>query len=124
MTMSFQELTSLPPDELGMVGFELARYSYYLQTVISFYQSRVMICRREIEKAVGTRLVDYAHVYGRDEKWIMAIADDEHATAWKRLEDVAHRALRSLEYLPNRLGEMLRAVLELQQSRRRVHGKI
>lgn len=125
LKMTRDELRSLPPEELEAVDYEIARYAYYLQTVMNDYLTKMNICRGEIEKAVGMNLGQYGNVYGRDEKWIAAIADDEYATAWRELEQKAFRSFQSLEYLPNRLAEITKAVINIQQERRRLgHGKV
>jgi hypothetical protein len=124
MHMTYSRLSSLPPGELAMIGVELARYSYYLQTVIGFFLTRMTICRRQIEKRVGHKLVEYVNIYGKDEKWIAAIADDDVASRWKDLEHRAYLLFKNLEYMPNRVNEMMDMITMLEGNRRRLDGKI
>jgi hypothetical protein len=124
MHASYEELRMMEPESLDAFGYELARYSYYLQGLIGLYHNRMMMCRREIEKLVGRNIKNYSHIYGRDDKWMSAIADSEEATAWKELEDEAYYSWKILEYLPNRLGEIQKAVLYLQKERKSDGSKI
>jgi hypothetical protein len=117
MRSSYDDLSRSHPDDLDKISYELARYAYYLQMVISFYHTKMLMCRREIERLVGSKIKNYTKIYGRDDKWMSAIADNAEATIWKTLEDEAYDSWKTLEYLPNRLGEMQKVVLHLQRGK-------
>lgn len=124
VNISRDRLASLPPDELGVIGFELARYAFYLQQVMNMLQTRVNICKEEIRKAVGHKIKEYTAVYGREDKWIAAIAESPHASKWKEIQDKAQFSLDRIAYFPSRLIDLSKTVLELQQTGRRTHGKV
>jgi hypothetical protein len=123
LTLTHEELERMSPDEAGVAGYELARYAFYLRSIINFYKRRMKICEGHIRQLVGDKLGRYP-VYGREEKWIAAIADNDLARGWDAIRDKAERVLASIDEYPRDLQQMSRAMLELQQSRRQSHGKI
>lgn len=100
MSISQEEMASLPPDELGSLAFSVAQYSYYLQTVLNWLNIRIKMCQKH------------------------AVSDHKNAKRWRELQEVAEQRFDTLYFIPARLQDIMKTALELQQSRRRTHGKI
>lgn len=122
LEMSRSELRSLPTEELGEAAYDLSRYAYYLQGILNDIEAKIYICESQIRRLVGTKLDNY-NVFGIENKWIAAIADNDVARRFQVLKDKAAVLKIKLNYIPKRLEDLSKVVLEIQQTRRR-NGKI
>jgi hypothetical protein len=100
MSISQEEMASLPPDELGSLAFSLSQYSYYIQTMLNWLNVRIKMCQR------------------------YAVSDHKNAKRWRELQEKAEQRFDTLYFIPARIQDIMKAAFELQQSRRRTHGKI
>ncbi len=123
LNITHEEMASLPPEELGQMGFALARYAYYVQGVINGFIARANICKKQIERIIAPKAHKYAGA-SREDRRMAAILDNEEAVGWLDLLEKAEQAIDMLSYMPQRIQDMSKAALETQRKQWRSYGKI
>lgn len=126
LSITYDDLHPLPPDELGEMAFEFFRYAHYVQTELNRFQVRVNICKNAIKRLVGHKLSSYSDRFlGQEEKWIAAIHDNVEAGRWQKLEQHYQLLVDRLSYTVPSLNRMGEAALELQKTKRGLmYGKV
>lgn len=117
------ELTLLAAEDLGEMAYEILSYAYYLQDQQNRQLAKADRCKSEIDRIVAPVLTNYRDIYGKEEKWLSAIFDNEQAISFHNVEINARAAATRVSYLTARLESIARCLLEMQQTKRRQNAK-
>lgn len=116
LAMTRSELSTLSPEDLGEIAYEIDAYAYYLQDLLNRHEAKRQLCQVQIDTIVGGNLGNYT-VYGQKEKWLAAIHDNDSALRYWEVQNTHEVVITRLAYLAKRL-EKLSSTLEGLQRRK------
>lgn len=120
LTMSRADISALTADDAGEIGFMLAQYSFYIQKTVNRHQAMMNWAEANIKTIVARTIDQYNAPYSTfEEKKMKAIAGNDAAMVFQQFIVEAKKRIDTLSYLSQKIESMSRAMLEIQQTKRK-----
>ena len=120
LSMSRSELSKTSSRDLGEMAYELYATAYHIQTVNNLQLAKAEYCKHQIDKIYGRDMDNYSHIYGKEDKYLRAIADSETCQSYREIEINARGAATRTSYLTQRLENVAKCIENIV--RERLHG--
>lgn len=118
LTMNYNMINLLKPEECGIASVLLAQYEWHLQKAVNTEIANINWCDAELKRTIHKNSIEIIPYTGVDERKYRAIENDEYAKKLEQLQSQARARSDRLSYLGTKVAAIREAVKELGITKR------
>jgi len=123
LTLTREQLYSMPSTTLGEAAFLLAQYAACLQKEFNEHQVKLNWAQHNMNVRYGKVCKNYGNQYTKfEERKVMALGEDRALQLLNKMSLYASSHIKNLDMMANRVSVMQKTLSDLQYTKRRQDG--